>query len=130
MGANRPGDHGEGPGGSAVQPEAGRLRLDQGRQLPVQQAVLHAGQPALGEVSRPMAAVAGLPGAPEAGGSVAVPPAPGTAGPWRNSLAQLVRDRAAVSAAAVFLLIVLACLAAPLYAHHVAHTDAFRSNIS
>jgi peptide/nickel transport system permease protein len=77
-----------------------------------------------------MAVVAGLPGAPEAGGTVAVPPAPGAAGPWRNSLTQLVRNRPAMAAAAVFLLIVLAALAAPLYAHHVAHTDAFRSNIS
>jgi peptide/nickel transport system permease protein len=80
-----------------------------------------------------MAAVAGLPGVPEAGGtggSIAVPPAPGAAGPWRNSLTQLTRDRAAMSAVTVFLLIVLACLAAPLYAHHIAHTGVFRSNIS
>jgi peptide/nickel transport system permease protein len=77
-----------------------------------------------------MAVVAGLPGAPEAGGTVAVPVAPGAAGPWRNSLTQLRRNRAATGAAFVFLLIVLACVAAPLYAHHIAHTDAFRSNIS
>jgi peptide/nickel transport system permease protein len=77
-----------------------------------------------------MAVVAGLPGAPESGGTVAVPPAPGVAGPWRNSLTQLTRNRAAMGAAAVFLLIVLACLAAPLYAHQIAHTEAFRSNIS
>ena len=80
-----------------------------------------------------MAAVTGLPGVPEAGGtggSIAVPPAPGAAGPWRNSLTQLTRDRAAMSAATVFLLIVLSCLAAPLYAHHIAHTGVFRSNIS
>ncbi|HZE34063.1 MAG TPA: ABC transporter permease [Actinoallomurus sp.] len=77
-----------------------------------------------------MAVVAGLPGAPESGGTVAVPPAPGAAGPWRNSLTQLTRNRAAMGAAAAFVLIVLVCVAAPLYAHHIAHIDAFRSNIS
>src|SRR5262245_50307754 len=77
-----------------------------------------------------MTVVARLPGAPEAGEPAAVPPVPGTSGPWRNSLTQLTRNRAAMSAATVFLLIVVACLAASLYADHVAHTDAFRSNIS
>ena len=30
----------------------------------------------------------------------------------------------------VFVAIVLACLAAPIYAHDVAHTDPFRSNLN
>jgi peptide/nickel transport system permease protein len=52
------------------------------------------------------------------------------AGPLRDGLRQLGRDRAAMFAAGVFLVIVIACLAAPLYAHHLAHTDPFRSNVS
>ncbi|HKT04228.1 MAG TPA: ABC transporter permease [Rugosimonospora sp.] len=55
---------------------------------------------------------------------------PAAAGPWRVSIGQLGRNRAALAAAGLFLLIALACVAAPLYAHHVAHTDPFRSNIS
>jgi peptide/nickel transport system permease protein len=57
-------------------------------------------------------------------------PTSGSAGPWRTALGQLVRNRAAVAGAAAFLVVLLACLAAPLYAAHVAHTNAFRSNIS
>jgi peptide/nickel transport system permease protein len=52
------------------------------------------------------------------------------AGPLRDGLRQLGRDRAAMFAAGVFLVIVIACLAAPLYAHGLAHTDPFRSNVS
>jgi peptide/nickel transport system permease protein len=52
------------------------------------------------------------------------------AGPWRTALGQLARNRAAMASAGFFLLIVAACLCAPLYAHDVAHTDPFRSNIS
>ncbi len=64
------------------------------------------------------------------GAGVAAPPAKASAGPWRVSLGQLLRNRAAMVSAGLFLLIVLACLAAPVYARHVAHTDPFRSNIS
>jgi peptide/nickel transport system permease protein len=77
-----------------------------------------------------VAVVTGLPGAPDAGGALIAPPARSSVGPWRTSLGQLGRNRAAMAAAAVFVLIVLACVSAPLYAKYVAHTDPFRSNIS
>jgi peptide/nickel transport system permease protein len=51
-------------------------------------------------------------------------------GPWRTALADLARDRTAVAALAVFLLIVVMCLLAPVYAHDIAHTDPFTSNVS
>ena len=51
-------------------------------------------------------------------------------GPWRTALADLARDRTAVASFAIFLLIVLACLLAPVYAHDIAHTDPFTSNVS
>ena len=50
--------------------------------------------------------------------------------PWRDARDQLLRNRPAMAGTAVFLVIVVACLAAPWYASRVAHTDAFRSNIS
>ena len=50
-------------------------------------------------------------------------------GPWREALRKLAQDRVAMGAALVLLLIVLACIAAPLSAHHVAHTDPFTSNL-
>jgi peptide/nickel transport system permease protein len=51
-------------------------------------------------------------------------------GPWRTALADLARDRTAVVSLAVFMLIVAACLLAPVYAHDIAHTDPFQSNVS
>jgi ABC-type dipeptide/oligopeptide/nickel transport system permease subunit len=51
-------------------------------------------------------------------------------GPWRTAWRTLRRNRTAMLALAAFALIVLACLAAPLYAEHIAHTDAFTSNIN
>ncbi len=55
----------------------------------------------------------------------------GTAGgPWRTALGQLLRNRAAVVSAVVVIVVVLACVGAPLYASHVAHTDPFRSDLS
>jgi peptide/nickel transport system permease protein len=42
----------------------------------------------------------------------------------------LRRDRVAMISLAVFLLVVVACLLAPFYEHSIAHTDAFRSNVS
>ena len=53
-----------------------------------------------------------------------------SAGPWRTGLVQLRRNRSAMAALAVLVLITLACIAAPLYAHSVAHVDPFTSNIS
>jgi peptide/nickel transport system permease protein len=52
------------------------------------------------------------------------------AGPWRAALRHLVRRASVLVGVGVLLVIVTACLAAPLYATRVAHADAFRSNIS
>jgi len=51
------------------------------------------------------------------------------AGPWRVALGQLARNRSAVLSAAVLLVVVLACVGAPFYAQHIAHTDPFGSNL-
>jgi peptide/nickel transport system permease protein len=51
-------------------------------------------------------------------------------GPWATAFRKLRGDRAAVAALLVLLLIIALCLAAPLYAKYVAHTDPFRSNLS
>src|SRR5262249_43944534 len=51
-------------------------------------------------------------------------------GPWVTALRKIRSDRAAMAALLLFLLIVALCLAAPLYAKYVAHTDPFRSNLS
>ncbi len=50
-------------------------------------------------------------------------------GPWARAARKLVANRAAMAALGLFILIVLACLAAPLYADYIAHTDPFSSNI-
>ncbi|HVM86165.1 MAG TPA: ABC transporter permease [Candidatus Binatia bacterium] len=52
------------------------------------------------------------------------------AGPWVTAYRKLIRDRAAVAALLVFILIVIGCAMAPYYAANIAHTDPFRSNIS
>ena len=46
------------------------------------------------------------------------------------ALGRLWADRSALVALSLILLVLLACLAAPLYARHVARTDPFRPNIS
>lgn len=51
-------------------------------------------------------------------------------GPWATALRKLVHDRAAMASLAVLALILLACLAAPLYARFVSGTDPFASNVS
>ncbi|AZO43281.1 ABC transporter permease [Mesorhizobium sp. M7D.F.Ca.US.005.01.1.1] len=51
-----------------------------------------------------------------------------TRGPWAVAFAKLARDRAAMASLAVFLLIVLACLSAPLYAKW-AGVDPFASTL-
>src|SRR5437764_13557934 len=51
-------------------------------------------------------------------------------GPWRTALADLARDRTAIASLAIFVLIVVVCLLAPVYAHSIAHTDPFQSNVS
>jgi peptide/nickel transport system permease protein len=49
-------------------------------------------------------------------------------GPWRTALRTLRGNRVAVGSFAVLVVIVVACLLAPVYEHAVAHTDAFSSN--
>ena len=50
--------------------------------------------------------------------------------PWRLAGRRLVRNRIAMAALGLFVLIVAVSFAAPLYAHHIAHTDPFASNIT
>jgi peptide/nickel transport system permease protein len=50
--------------------------------------------------------------------------------PWRIAGRRLVRDRTAMGALALFLLIVVISFLAPFYASHIANTDPFVSNIS
>ena len=54
---------------------------------------------------------------------------PSGASPWTIARRRLRRNRIAMTMLGVLVAIVLACLAAPLYADHVAHTDPFRSNL-
>ena len=65
------------------------------------------------------------------GGAPAQLAARGSAGasPWTLARRRLLRNRVAMTMVGVLVVIVVACLAAPLYAHHVAHTDPFRSNL-
>lgn len=53
-----------------------------------------------------------------------------SSGPWRRAGRALARNRAAMLSLAVLLAIGLACLAAPLYARYLAHTDPFTSNVA
>jgi peptide/nickel transport system permease protein len=55
---------------------------------------------------------------------------PSGASPWTLARRRLFRNRVAIAMLGVFIAIVLACLAAPLYAHDIAHTDPFRSNLN
>jgi len=59
-------------------------------------------------------------------GPVATTPA---RGPWAVAWRKLRRDRAAMVSLIVFVLIVIACIAAPLYASQVSGTDPFDSNL-
>ena len=51
------------------------------------------------------------------------------ASPWALARRRLRRNRIAMVMLGVLVVIVLACLAAPLYAHDIAHTHPFRSNL-
>ena len=51
-------------------------------------------------------------------------------GPWRLGLRRLKRNRVAIAFGVLFILLVLACLAAPLWAKHVAHTTATENHLS
>jgi peptide/nickel transport system permease protein len=55
---------------------------------------------------------------------------PSEASPWGLARRRLLHNPLALLMLAVFVAIVVLCLAAPLYANHVAHTDPFRSNPS
>jgi peptide/nickel transport system permease protein len=50
--------------------------------------------------------------------------------PWRLAGRRLLRNRIALAALGLFVLIVAVSFAAPLYARHVAHTDPFQNNLS
>jgi peptide/nickel transport system permease protein len=64
-------------------------------------------------------------GAPAAVGAV-----PSGASPWTLARRRLLRNRVAMVMLGVFIAIVLVCLAAPIYAHDVAHTDPFHANLN
>jgi peptide/nickel transport system permease protein len=68
-------------------------------------------------------AIVGEPSAP-AGELAAV-----GASPWALARRRLRRNRIAMTMAGVLALVVLLCLCAPLYAHQVAHTNPFQSNL-
>ncbi len=50
-------------------------------------------------------------------------------GPWAEGGKKLLRDRTAMAALALLVLIIAACLCAPLYATHIAQSDPFASNL-
>jgi peptide/nickel transport system permease protein len=51
-------------------------------------------------------------------------------GPWRLALRRLSGNRVAVVFGIVFVVLVLVCLAAPLWADNVAHTDPFKNHLT
>jgi peptide/nickel transport system permease protein len=51
-------------------------------------------------------------------------------GPWRLALRRLRRNKTAIAFAVLFVLIVAACVAAPLWANHVAHTSPIKNHLS
>jgi peptide/nickel transport system permease protein len=50
--------------------------------------------------------------------------------PWRLAGRRLMRNKVALAAIVLFLLIVIVSFLAPVYAHQIAHTDPFTSNLS
>ena len=50
--------------------------------------------------------------------------------PWRIAGRRLARNKLALASLVLFLLIVVVSLLAPVYAHDIAHTDPFNSNVS
>jgi peptide/nickel transport system permease protein len=56
--------------------------------------------------------------------------APAGVAPWRMALRRLRRNRTALAFGALFLLLVALCLAAPYYAHHIAHTDPYKNHLT
>ncbi len=61
--------------------------------------------------------------------AIAGPAGSAHASPGRLALGRLRRNRAALTALAVLVLIVVSSLSAPLYARYVAHTNPFQSNV-
>ncbi len=57
-----------------------------------------------------------------------IEPAAKSRGPWATAMRRLTRDRAAIAALAVFVLVVVACLLAPAYAAW-SNVDPFRSTL-
>jgi peptide/nickel transport system permease protein len=51
------------------------------------------------------------------------------AGPWVTAFRKLVRDKAAMAALLLFVLIAIGCCFAPYYASNIAHTEPFSSNL-
>jgi peptide/nickel transport system permease protein len=51
-------------------------------------------------------------------------------GPWRLGLRRLRRNKTALAFGFLFVVLVVACLAAPLYAEHVAHTTPTENHLS
>ena len=64
--------------------------------------------------------------------ALAVPAAGGAVGvsPWRLALRRLKRDRVAITAGVLFVVLVGMCFAAPLWAEHVAHTTPFKNHLT
>src|SRR5688572_29836484 len=56
-------------------------------------------------------------------------PAAGQA-PWRLSLRRLKRNKTALAFGLLFAVLVAICLAAPLWADHVAHTDPYKNHLT
>jgi peptide/nickel transport system permease protein len=50
--------------------------------------------------------------------------------PWRIAGRRLVRNKLAIASLVLFLLVVVVSLLAPVYAHDIAHTDPFTSNVT
>jgi peptide/nickel transport system permease protein len=67
---------------------------------------------------------------PGAGAKASVPIREKSQNPWAVAARKLGRDRAAMVSLAVFLAICLLCLAAPIYASHVAGSDPFQTNLN
>jgi peptide/nickel transport system permease protein len=61
---------------------------------------------------------------------MALRPAVAGRNPWALAARRLWRNRIAMAALILFLLIVLLCLAAPIYAHDVAHVNPFPPNLN
>src|ERR1700712_4374101 len=51
-------------------------------------------------------------------------------GPWRLALRRLKRNKIALAFGGLFIVIVLICLAAPVFADHIAHSDPFQNHLT